>query len=132
MNFDEFMGDVQHRGRMASTGEAVRATYATLRTLSERLYGNEAENLAAQLPPEIGIYLRAAGDQEAFSLDEFLERAAEYEEVDLPKSVHHTRSVIATLQEAVTPGEIRNVRAQLPDEYNPLFKAGSEGNLETA
>ena len=131
MNFDEFMGDVQHRGRMATTGEAVRATYATLRTLSERLYGNEAENLAAQLPPEIGIYLLVAGEQETFSLDKFLERAANYEEVDLPESVHHTRAVIATLQEAVTPGEMRNIQAQLPDDYNPLFEAGSEGDLDT-
>jgi uncharacterized protein (DUF2267 family) len=132
MNFDQFMGDVQHRARMATTGEAVRATYATLRTLSERLYGDEAENLAAQLPPEIGIYLRAAGEQETFSLDEFFERAANYEEVDLPESVHHTRAVVATLQEAVTAGEISDVRAQLPDEYAPLFEAGSEGDLETA
>jgi uncharacterized protein (DUF2267 family) len=132
MDFDQFMGDVQHRARMATTGEAVRATYATLRTMGERLYGDEAENLAAQLPPEIGIYLRAAGEQEAFPLDKFFERAANYEEVDLPESVHHTRAVVATLQEAVTAGEMSDVRAQLPDEYAPLFEAGSEGDLETS
>mgnify|MGYP006302370489 CR=1 FL=1 len=57
MNFDQFMGDVQHRARMATTGEAVRSTYATLRTMGERLYGDEAEDLAAQLPPEIGIFI---------------------------------------------------------------------------
>ncbi len=132
MDFDQFMGDVQHRARMATTGEAVRATYATLRTMGERLYGDEAENLAAQLPPEIGIYLRAAGEQKTFPLDKFFERAAHYEEVDLPESVHHTRAVVATLQEAVTAGEMSDVRAQLPDEYAPLFEAGSEGDLETS
>lgn len=56
MKYDEFMGMVQNRARLASTGEAVRATRATLQTLGQRLFGGEAKDLAAQLPQEVGDF----------------------------------------------------------------------------
>jgi uncharacterized protein (DUF2267 family) len=37
--------------------------------------------------------------------------------------------VIEVLQEAVSAGEIEDVRAQLPAEFDPLFDSGSEGTL---
>jgi uncharacterized protein (DUF2267 family) len=33
------------------------------------------------------------------------------------------------LTEAATPGEIQDVRARLPEEYNSLFEAGTEGKM---
>jgi uncharacterized protein (DUF2267 family) len=129
MQYDEFIGQVQHRARLAATDQAVRATRATLETLGERLFGGEADDLAAQLPEEIGIYLRQAQSNEKYSLDEFFKRVSEREGVELPDAVHHARAVISVLCEAVTPGELQDVRAQLPDEFDPLFEAGSEGNM---
>ncbi len=129
MNFDEFVGEVQHRARLASEGEAIRAISATFQALGERLYGGEVENLAAQLPREISAYLQTAQEQTSYSLDEFFEKVAEYEELDLPESVHHTRAVIDVMQDAVSAGEMRDVRAQLPEEYDALFEAGSTGDL---
>lgn len=129
MNYDEFVGQVQNRARLATGGEAVRAIHATFTTLGTRLYGQEAQNLAAQLPPELGEYL-TTGDNESFSLDEFFERVAEEEGSDLPDAVHHARVVVSVLQDAVSIGEIADVRAQLPADYNPLFEAGAEGDLD--
>jgi uncharacterized protein (DUF2267 family) len=131
MNFDEFVGEVQHRARLASEGEAVRAISATFQVLGERLYGGEVKDLAAQLPREISVYLEAAQEQATYSLDEFFKKAADYEEVDLPESVHHTRAVIDVLSDVVSAGEMRDVRAQLPEEYDALFEAGSSGELNT-
>ena len=131
MQYDEFVGRVQNRARLASGGEAVRAIHATLQTLGERLFGKEAEHLAAQLPPEIGTYLRQVEVKESFSLDEFFERVAEREGVDLPDAIHQARAVISVLSEAVSPGEMADARAQLPDEYDPLFGLGSEGEMDT-
>jgi uncharacterized protein (DUF2267 family) len=37
--------------------------------------------------------------------------------------------VIAVPQEAVSPGEIENVRSQLPRDFDRLFEAGSEGAM---
>jgi uncharacterized protein (DUF2267 family) len=50
MTYDEFIGQVHHRARLGTTGDAVRATRATLEVLGERLFGGEAKDLAAQLP----------------------------------------------------------------------------------
>ncbi len=130
MQFDQFIGQVQHRARLAATDEAIRATRTTLQTLAERLTEGEADDLAAQLPQEIGRYLQEVENHaERFSLDDFFRRVSEREGVELPDAVHHARAVISVLNEAVTQGELRDVRAQLPDEFDPLFEAGSEGNM---
>jgi uncharacterized protein (DUF2267 family) len=44
-------------------------------------------------------------------------------------AVHHARAVIDVLKDAVTEGEMGDVRAQLPEEYASLFEAGSEGEM---
>ncbi len=129
MQFDEFVGQVHNRAELASTGEAMRAIRATLQTLSERVYFDEAADLAAQLPQEIGEYLTMVDEVESFSIDEFFDRVAEREAVDLPDATYHARVVIEVLDEAVTPGEMDDVRAQLPDEYKLLFEAGSTGSM---
>ncbi|HDQ71511.1 MAG TPA: DUF2267 domain-containing protein [Chloroflexi bacterium] len=129
MQFDEFVGRVHNRAELASTGEALRAIRATLQTLSERVYFDEAQDLAAQLPREIGEYLTMVDDVESFSLGEFLDRVAERETVDLPDATYHARVVIEVLGETVTPGKMDDIRAQLPDEYKPLFEAGSTGSM---
>lgn len=131
MKFEEFVGQVQNRARFGTQGDAMRAICATLETLGERLYGDEADNLAAQLPHALGAYLRLARRQESFDLDEFFERVAEREGagIDLPEATFHARTVVSVLQEAVTPGEMADMRAQLPDEWDPLFEAGAEGKM---
>lgn len=130
MNYDEFIGQVQSRARLGSSGEAVRATRATLEVLGQRLFGGEAKDLAAQLPQEVGYYLRQDGQSESFGLDEFFARVSEHAKVDLPVAVHHARAVISVVRDAVSQGEIDDVRNQLPAEYDPLFDAGSEGALD--
>jgi len=129
MDYDEFVGEVHHRAQFASSGEAVRAIRATLQTLGERLFGNEADHLAAQLPEEIGTYLTMEEQKEAFPLDEFFQRVSDREEVDLPDATYHARVVIEVIEEAVTGNELDDVRAQLPAGYAPLFEAGSEGDM---
>jgi uncharacterized protein (DUF2267 family) len=129
MTYDEFVGQVQSRARLGSTGEAVRATRATLEVLGQRLFGGEAKDLAAQLPQEIGYYLRQDGQSERFGLDEFFARVSEREGVDLPVAVHHARAVISVVSDAASQGEIDDVRNQLPAEYDALFESGSEGTM---
>lgn len=133
MQFHEFVGEVQHLARLDSTGNAMRAIAATLETLGERLHGDEADSLGAQLPYALAAYLRLARQKEAFDLDEFFKRIAEREGagVDLPDAAHHARVVIAVLEKAITPGEWADARAQLPDEWDPLFEAGATGEMKT-
>src|SRR5690606_24477526 len=57
MQHDELIGQVQARARLSSRGAAERAVRSTLETLGERLPEGLADNLAAQLPQEIGEHL---------------------------------------------------------------------------
>jgi uncharacterized protein (DUF2267 family) len=130
MQYDEFVGEVQNRARLPSRGDTVRAIQATLETLAERVAPGEADDLAAQLPPELGVFLREPDTTERFSVDDFFLRVAAKETADLPDAAHHARAVLAVLQEAVTTGELEDIQAQLPDNYKPLFEAGSEGEMD--
>jgi uncharacterized protein (DUF2267 family) len=130
MQHDEFIGEVQARARLPSRGDAERATRAVLETLGERLAGGQPENLAAQLPEEIGRHLEGRQGVDKLSLDEFFEKVSERTGADLPDAIHQARAVIAVVGEAVSQGEIDKVRQQLPEEYGPLFESGSEGKME--
>ncbi|ARV60292.1 hypothetical protein BZZ01_18110 [Nostocales cyanobacterium HT-58-2] len=130
MQHDEFIGQVQNRARLSSRGDAEVATRATLETLAERLAGNEPLNAASQLPKGIAAYLQHeyAGAGARFSLNEFFERISQRESVELPQAIYHARVVMEVLNEALSVGEINDIRAQLPSEYDPLFE-GSQGKM---
>lgn len=129
MNYDEFIGQVQSRARLASTNDAIRATRATLEVLGERIFGGEAKDIASQLPTELKSYLQQGKTKESFDLNEFFRRVCEREGVELPDAVHHARSVISVLCDAVSPGEINDILTQLTEDYDDLFEAGSEGTM---
>ena len=133
MRYDEFVGQVQHRAHLADGGQAVRAIHATLETLGERLVGGEARDLATQLPPEIGYYLHSpnwtrSSVPQKFDLEEFFDRVAMREDARIAQAMHHAQAVIAVLCDAVSPGEIKDVRAQLPHEFDRLFDVWKEGD----
>jgi len=131
MKYDEFIAKVERRANLNSRVEAERAVGATLETLAERLAGGEPKDLAAQLPPEIAIYLQPplAGVGAPFTLAEFFRLVSEREGVPLSEASLHARAVIAVLCEAVSMGEIENVRAQLPEDLRQLFMVENEGDL---
>jgi uncharacterized protein (DUF2267 family) len=132
MKYHDFLGQVQHRARMATTEDAVSATRATLQTLAERITRGQANHVAAQLPEELAIYLSdAQAKPERFSLDEFLDRVASRENADMPDAVFHARVVVEVLGEAIAPDEMEQLRSQLPAEYKPLFESGSTGPMAT-
>lgn len=129
MGHDEFIGKVQNYARLPSRGAAELATRAVLETLAERLSADEAKDTAAQLPQTMQAYLVCPQPSQRFGLDEFFRRVSEREGAKLPDAVYHARAVIHVLQEAVTPGQIADVRGQLPAEYDRLFEAGVEGQM---
>jgi uncharacterized protein (DUF2267 family) len=131
VRYDEFLGHVQHRARLGSRGEAERATRATLETLAERLVGGETHDLASQLPPELARSLQSpdAGIGAKLTLEEFFELVSEREGVDLEEATLHARVVIGVLTEAVSMGEIKDVRVQLPAAFAQLFNVENEGDL---
>lgn len=136
MQHDEFIGQVQHRARLASRGEAERATRATLETLGERIPEHLAEHLGAQLPQEIGEHLRRTvtlggeGTGERFDLPEFVTRVSARSGVDEPAGVYHARVVLEVVEDAVAPGLMAKVREALPEDLERLTEVGSAGDLD--
>src|SRR4051812_5876896 len=82
MNFDHFVGQVQHRAQLPDTGSALWAIQAAFQSLAERLDAGEAKDLAAQLPRPFQIYFNVEEHAEPFSAHEFFKRVSEREEVD--------------------------------------------------
>ncbi len=126
MRYGEFVDLVQERARVDSWRDALIAIEATLKTLGERLTDEEAADLAAQLPSAIGRYLTVVDTNKDFGLEEFYEHVSRRESLGQPISREHARAVMSVLEEAVSPGELRDVLAQLPDEYETLFTFGSD------
>ena len=134
MRYDEFIEQVQTRGYMEDRAEAQTALRATLKTLAECLDERESYDLAAQLPQELTEHLHheGAGAEESPSLDEFIDRLNERDgEANRQRAVYHARVVMEVLGYALGRDEIERVRSQLPAEFDPLFDAGSQGEMPT-
>jgi uncharacterized protein (DUF2267 family) len=103
-------------------GRARIATAAVLETLGERIAGGEAEDLAQQLPESIAEpLLRAGGDAQPISAEEFVRRVAEREGELQTLAREHARAVLTTLREAVTADEWDDTVSELSREYEELL-----------
>jgi uncharacterized protein (DUF2267 family) len=101
--------------------DAPRATEAVLETLAERIAGGEVADLIAQLPIELHPPLRrgASRTRQAtkMSVEGFVNRVAEREEISPEQARDHVRAVFETLREAIDHREFLDITAQLPAEY---------------
>jgi uncharacterized protein (DUF2267 family) len=130
MHLTPFVTTVEQAGNMTRE-EAARAIVATLQTLSERITGGEARDIAALLPRELRSAMNDTPEPaEPFDLNEFIRRVATREGVDERTAFEHARAVFTALGVAVAPGELRDMAAQLPREYEPLLEAAGVGRLQ--
>jgi len=129
MDYHSFIGQIQHRARLGTTEDAIHITRATLSTLGERLLEDEKKDLAAQLPRELQHYLEEVESGQKFTLDEFIKRICDREGNKANDAMYHMRVVFEVLQEAVSAGEMDQVKDQLPEDFAPFFEAGSSGKL---
>lgn len=135
MNFDEFTGEVQHRLELPGTGEAVRATRATLTTLGQRIQEGDATDLASSLPMEIDWYLTGAVTQhgQRFDWDEFLTRVSEIEDIERSEAAFHAQVVVDLVETAVMDTDFEQVRDGLPEsdeDWDALFELVDAGGWE--
>lgn len=135
MQHDEFIGQVQSRAKLPSRGEAERVVRACLETLGQRIPDGLADNLAAQLPHEIGEHLRRTemdggmGTGERFDRDEFIDRVADRSGADAPQAAYLARVVFEVVGEATSGSVMQRVRDVLPGDVKTLVTAGSSGQM---
>jgi uncharacterized protein (DUF2267 family) len=121
VKYDEFIEAVSQRANIPPD-EAVVLTRATLETLSERISGGEARDLAAQLPRALQAALLPTKDKaEQFRVEEFIRRVSERAVLDTPMAWEGSRAVMTTLRDAVTLGEFDDTMAQLPKDFRELL-----------
>jgi uncharacterized protein (DUF2267 family) len=123
MQYNEFIKKLQSTTGLVDEEAAVRATEATVSTLSERISAEEAMDMAAQLPEEIKQYTDVDEHAQRFSVDEFFDRVSKKEGANRKEAEQHSRAVMSVLNDAVTSGEIEDIKDQLPDDFDILFKA---------
>jgi uncharacterized protein (DUF2267 family) len=127
MQYATFLSTVEQAAGIRRD-EAERAIAAVLRTLAERITGGEAADIAAFLPREIRRLLTDVPEAaEGFDLEEFLRRVAMREGTDRETAMEHSRAVFRALGIAVAPGELRDMVAQLPNDFEPLLEAAGVG-----
>lgn len=135
MQHDDFIGQVQARGKLANTGQAERVTRSVLETIGERIPDGLSDNLAAQLPHEIGEHLRRTerpdkgGTGEHFDRNDFVTRVEEKSGLDRPQAVYAARVVCEVMGEATQGGVMGKVREALPPDVREILSAGSGGQL---
>jgi uncharacterized protein (DUF2267 family) len=106
---------------------AYRVLRAYLHALRDRLTVDEAAQLGAQLPLLIrGIYYEGWNPSKTpvkyHHIDEFLGRVRDEAELAGETSASYAVSVAAeVLREHVSAGEIDDIRAQLPEELQPIL-----------
>lgn len=131
MQYDEFIIHVQSLAQSTSREEAERATRATLETIKERIAGDEAADLATELPEQLKESLRGREGKpaQAFNLQEFISRAGEKESVEPTIAAIHVRAVFAVLQNAINPAQFGSFHAHFSHDYEELFAASTTGEV---
>jgi uncharacterized protein (DUF2267 family) len=131
MRYDEFVGAVQQRARLATREAAEAATRATLETLGERLTAGAAGDLAAQLPPEAAEPLRRRpGGLETRDLDDWIDAVARRERCERAEAAFHARAVLDVVRDAVSAGQADKIEDQLPPPLRSLWRAGPDGEWD--
>jgi uncharacterized protein (DUF2267 family) len=118
---DEFLDRVS--GRAGLDGEAAnRAAEAVLETLAERIAGGEVDDIAETLPESLREPLERGKENsgakaQKMSLDDFIARIADREDVTWEDALEHARAVFATLREGLPGEEWSDLLDQLPRGY---------------
>ena len=120
MQYDQLIALVAERAGLFK-GDAIDLTRATLATLADRIGGGAARELAAHLPgPLQDALLPTTEEAEAFSFEEFINRVAERTRRKSIVSESAVAAVMATLRDAVRPGEFDDILSQLPKDFHRL------------
>jgi uncharacterized protein (DUF2267 family) len=107
---------------------ALVVTEAVFETLAERIVGGEVDDLIKELPRDLRPALewgreRSAGQGRRMSLDEFLTLVAERAGVTPGHARGYAGAVLATVHDAVTEKEFRDLISELQCSYVELGRA---------
>lgn len=122
MKSDQFLAQVRQLGEYRDNGEAEYVSKVVLGELGERLAAGERDNLAAQLPPELGpAVTESTYPGGRYGVEEFIHRIGQRLGTGDQTARWDTSVVLSTVTQAVSGGELNNMLSQLPAGYAELF-----------
>ena len=128
MDRETLLRNVQTRAGLADAKEAEKATRAVLLALADAMAPDEAHDMASQLPKEFRDLvmgrLAQRGPMQKIGWPQFVERVQR--DLDLSTGEQAERvihGIFATLKEAVSPGEMKDVEGTLPEQLREHLQA---------
>jgi uncharacterized protein (DUF2267 family) len=123
MKYDKLIKEVKERAGIDEREEAETTTLVILQALADRLTGEEADDLVAQLPEPLKSEILVTNEPITMSVAEFVDWVADELEISPDEARKRIRAVFDVLKEAVTPGEFHDLLVQLPSGYAELVPA---------
>ncbi|RLP98015.1 DUF2267 domain-containing protein [Micromonospora sp. CV4] len=121
MEYEQMIATVRKRADLGEN-EAVRSIQAVLSVLGERLAGQEADHLAAQLPEGLDASVTRNPQGRRWDVGEFLKHVGDREQVANADQVRqHAQAVLRTVAEALDDDQRHDLLAQLPGGITDLF-----------
>jgi uncharacterized protein (DUF2267 family) len=121
VNYNEMLRLVVGRTGLTRR-QADAAVAGTMTVLAETISAKETKDLLAQLPKSLRDRVPVSGEVITMRPIEFVARVAELTGSSTNDEAEmQVRAVLATLTEAVTTGEMRDISEELGDEYADLL-----------
>lgn len=109
MQYESFLQRVGERTGMPAS-QADVAVQAVMKTLAEQISEQETHDMWAQLPSELEPARRGlAGHEQDYSAEQFVDQVARREDAPRGAAREHVAATLATLQEAVSGGELEDI-----------------------
>lgn len=131
MDYDDFLRRVQQYAELADRDEARIASEATLNALSQCLPRVHRRHLAAQLPRDLKSPVLEVERTERVSPEEFYIRVAAHTGVPFHAAMKRAQAVMRVLREAVAPGELADIVAELPAGYDAVIEGKQPDSISS-
>ena len=123
MKADDLYRRVEARLPETIEADGSRVTHHVLAALAERLSPDEAAELGAELPDELGDILARANGEGELTRDQLIEDIASRLDLDDDDAEHVTQAVLSVIREALEPlVAIDQVLASLPPDLAGLMQ----------
>lgn len=120
MQYRELVKKVQHySGFSDQVSEVALRTFVN--TLGARLTPDERAQFASQLPQDLKPEAMSSAESERFGVDEFIRRVCDENGVGEAEAKKQIFASWSAIKDAVSPGEIRQIKAQLPKDLDAML-----------
>lgn len=121
MQYREMIKKMQTRTGF-SDKESEQSLRLFIETLASRLTDGERKDMASQLPSELHDIAMAPSHQDASRQNnDFIKQFCEMQNIDEGHAKKQIMGAWETLKQAISPGEIQDIKAQLPKQMNSML-----------